>query len=69
MAGVPIPDVFVTAEDVTQGKPLYFIFIFIIFSPPIDLAASRRPDPYLLGAKKCNVDPKRCLFLLVDFPF
>ena len=20
-----------------------------------------RPDPYLLGAKKCGVDPKRCL--------
>jgi len=43
MAGVPIPDVFVTAEDVTQGKPF--------------------PDPYLLGAKKCDVKPERCLVL------
>jgi len=43
MAGVPIPDVFVTAEDVTRGKPL--------------------PDPYLLGAKQCNVKPERCLVL------
>jgi len=43
MAGVPIPDAFVAAEDVTHGKP--------------------SPDPYLLGAKKCNVDPERCLVI------
>jgi beta-phosphoglucomutase-like phosphatase (HAD superfamily) len=43
MAGVPIPDAFVAAEDVTVGKP--------------------SPDPYLLGAKKCNVNPERCLVI------
>ncbi|KAF8897719.1 HAD-like domain-containing protein [Infundibulicybe gibba] len=41
IAGVPIPDVFVAAEDVVQGKP--------------------NPDPYLLGAKKCNVKPENCI--------
>jgi len=41
IAGVPVPPVFVGAEDVERGKP--------------------NPDPYLLGAKLCNVDPKRCL--------
>jgi len=41
IANVPIPDVFVCAEDVKQGKP--------------------QPDPYLLGAKKAGVDPKKCL--------
>lgn len=40
VAGVPVPDVFVAAEDVKQGKPF--------------------PDPYLLGAEKCGVDPKNC---------
>jgi len=43
LAGVPIPDVFVTAEDVTRGKPL--------------------PDPYLLGAKQCDVKAERCLVI------
>ncbi|KAJ3524219.1 hypothetical protein NMY22_g11103 [Coprinellus aureogranulatus] len=41
VAGVPVPDVFVAAEDVKQGKPY--------------------PDPYLLGAEKCRVDPKKCV--------
>ncbi|OAX44484.1 HAD-like protein, partial [Rhizopogon vinicolor AM-OR11-026] len=41
IAGIPIPDAFVTAEDVAHGKPY--------------------PDPYLLGAQKCGVPPKRCL--------
>ncbi|EAU84628.1 phosphatase [Coprinopsis cinerea okayama7 len=41
VAGVPVPDVFVAAEDVEKGKP--------------------NPDPYLIGAARCNVDPKRCL--------
>ncbi|PFH51361.1 hypothetical protein AMATHDRAFT_74925 [Amanita thiersii Skay4041] len=41
IAGIPIPDVFVTAEDVTKGKPF--------------------PEPYLLGAEKCGVDPKACI--------
>ncbi|KAF8742452.1 hypothetical protein AX14_004320 [Amanita brunnescens Koide BX004] len=38
---IPIPDVFVTAEDVTQGKP--------------------NPEPYLLGAQKCGVQPETCI--------
>ncbi|OCH92198.1 phosphatase [Obba rivulosa] len=41
VAKVPVPDVFITSEDVIKGKP--------------------EPDPYLLGAKKCGVDPARCL--------
>ena len=28
-----------------------------------DIATTYRPDPYLLGAKRCGVDPKRCLVL------
>ncbi|KAF5358940.1 hypothetical protein D9758_004764 [Tetrapyrgos nigripes] len=40
-AGVPVPDVFVAAEDVSKGKPA--------------------PDPYLLGAQKCGVDPRNCV--------
>ncbi|KAJ7178955.1 phosphatase [Mycena filopes] len=40
VAKVPVPDVFVVAEDVENGKP--------------------SPDPYLLGAKLCGVDPKNC---------
>jgi len=43
IAGVPIPDVLVTADDVRRGKP--------------------EPDPYLLGAAKCDVDPSRCLVI------
>jgi len=39
--GIPVPDVFVAAEDVAQGKPY--------------------PDPYLLGAKKCDVKPEDCV--------
>ncbi|EGO02173.1 hypothetical protein SERLA73DRAFT_86389 [Serpula lacrymans var. lacrymans S7.3] len=43
VAGIAIPDVFVVAEDVKQGKP--------------------KPDPYLLGAQKCGVDPEKCLVI------
>ncbi|KAF8351586.1 HAD-like domain-containing protein [Amanita rubescens] len=38
---IPIPDVFVTADDVTWGKP--------------------NPEPYLLGAQKCEVQPETCI--------
>ncbi|TFK28906.1 phosphatase [Coprinopsis marcescibilis] len=41
IAGVPVPDAFVAAEDVQKGKP--------------------NPDPFLLGAEKLNVNPKRCV--------
>jgi len=41
IAGIPIPSVCVTAEDVERGKPF--------------------PDPYLLGAKLCGVEPTSCL--------
>ncbi|CEL59329.1 Sugar phosphatase YfbT OS=Escherichia coli (strain K12) GN=yfbT PE=1 SV=2 [Rhizoctonia solani AG-1 IB] len=37
----PLPAVFVTAEDVSKGKPW--------------------PEPYLLGAAKCGVDPSECI--------
>ncbi|KAJ7781048.1 HAD-like domain-containing protein [Mycena metata] len=43
VAKVPVPDVFVVAEDVERGKP--------------------SPDPYLLGAKLCGVDPAKCVVL------
>jgi len=43
MAGIPIPDAFVAAEDVAHGKP--------------------SPDPYLLGAEKCGVNPGNCLVI------
>jgi hypothetical protein len=59
MAGVPIPDVFVAAEDVTRGKPLYYFPSRIL---PLTDNICRRPDPYLLGAKKCDVKPERCPF-------
>ncbi|QRV72420.1 haloacid dehalogenase [Ceratobasidium sp. AG-Ba] len=39
--GIPVPSVFVTARDVTHGKPY--------------------PDPYLLGAKKCGIEPQDCV--------
>ncbi|CUA70384.1 HAD-superfamily hydrolase, subfamily IA, variant 3 [Rhizoctonia solani] len=38
---VPLPKAFVTAGDVTKGKPW--------------------PEPYLLGAAKCGVDPAECV--------
>ncbi|CAE6411449.1 unnamed protein product [Rhizoctonia solani] len=38
---VPLPKVFVTAGDVTKGKPW--------------------PEPYLLGAAQCGVDPSECV--------
>ncbi|THV08362.1 phosphatase [Dendrothele bispora CBS 962.96] len=41
LAGVPVPDVFVAAEDVSKGKPA--------------------PDPYLLGAQRCGVNPAKCV--------
>ncbi|KAF8743058.1 HAD-hyrolase-like, partial [Rhizoctonia solani] len=37
---LPLPAVFVTAGDVSKGKPW--------------------PEPYLLGAAKCGVDPSEC---------
>ncbi|KAJ7044531.1 HAD-like domain-containing protein [Mycena alexandri] len=43
VAKVPVPDVFVVAEDVEHGKP--------------------SPDPYLLGAKLCGVNPANCVVL------
>ncbi|KAG8775634.1 hypothetical protein FRC15_000412 [Serendipita sp. 397] len=39
--GITQPEAFVTAGDVTRGKP--------------------DPEPYLIGAKLCGVDPSRCL--------
>ncbi|GAB1523646.1 DL-glycerol-3-phosphatase [Rhizoctonia solani] len=38
---LPLPAVFVTAGDVSKGKPW--------------------PEPYLLGAAKCGVDPSECV--------
>ncbi|CAE6433055.1 unnamed protein product [Rhizoctonia solani] len=38
---VPIPEAFVTAGDVSKGKPW--------------------PEPYLLGAARCGVDPSECV--------
>ncbi|CAE6514946.1 unnamed protein product [Rhizoctonia solani] len=38
---VPLPEAFVTAGDVSKGKPW--------------------PEPYLLGAAKCGVDPSECV--------
>ncbi|CAE7130324.1 unnamed protein product [Rhizoctonia solani] len=38
---LPLPEAFVTAEDVSKGKPW--------------------PEPYLLGAAKCGVDPSECV--------
>ncbi|KAF8631607.1 hypothetical protein AX15_002354 [Amanita polypyramis BW_CC] len=40
-ADIPVPDVFITAEDVAMGKP--------------------NPEPYLLGARKCGVQPEKCI--------
>ncbi|KAH6915074.1 phosphatase [Coprinopsis sp. MPI-PUGE-AT-0042] len=40
-AKIPVPDIFVAAEDVTKGKP--------------------HPDPYLVGAERCGVDPAKCV--------
>jgi len=42
-AGLPIPPVLVSADDVRQGKP--------------------DPECYLLGARRLDVDPARCLVL------
>ena len=58
-AGIPKPEAFVVSEDVEKGKPEY-----VRPGSPIELGcadAGPRPDPYLLGAKKCGVDTKRCL--------
>ncbi|CAE6536774.1 unnamed protein product [Rhizoctonia solani] len=38
---LPLPEAFVTAGDVSKGKPW--------------------PEPYLLGAAKCGVDPSECV--------
>lgn len=57
MSGTPIPDVFVTAEDVTEGKPKYDALPLVYLR---DLTIPR-PDPYLKGAAGCGVDPSRCL--------
>ncbi|KAF4575089.1 HAD-like Sugar Phosphate Phosphatase [Pleurotus pulmonarius] len=43
IAGIPVPKVFVAAEDVEKGKPF--------------------PDPYLLGAKLCGVEPEKCIVI------
>ncbi|KAJ8507659.1 hypothetical protein ONZ45_g9984 [Pleurotus djamor] len=43
IAGIPVPKVFVAAEDVEKGKPY--------------------PDPYLLGAKLCGVQPENCIVI------
>lgn len=59
-AGIAPPEIFVAAEDVQQGKPAYAAlrnsFMSNLLTPLVD-----RPDPYLLGAKFCGVDPARCL--------
>lgn len=40
-AGITPPEVFVSADDITRGKP--------------------DPEPYLVGARRLDVDPARCL--------
>ncbi|KAG8805914.1 hypothetical protein FRC17_005273, partial [Serendipita sp. 399] len=42
--GITQPEAFVTAGDVTRGKP-----------------NGISPEPYLIGAKLCSVDPSKCL--------
>ena len=60
-----MPDVFVVSEDVEKGKPEY-VLSTAARTPDVGcsrfpLSALRRPDPYLLGAKRAGVDPARCL--------
>lgn len=43
----------------TKGKPEYASFPRITVYDPEPLY--QRPDPYLLGAKLCGVEPARCL--------
>jgi glycerol-1-phosphatase len=40
----------------------YSLHIF----PLTDFVKYHRPDPYLLGAKQCNVKPERCPLLLYN---
>ncbi|KAM6496015.1 HAD-like domain containing protein [Amanita muscaria] len=57
-AGVPVPDVFVTAEDVVHGKPR--CVAKVPFNEPASWTSSS-PDPYLLGAEKCGYKPESCI--------
>ena len=54
------PEAIVFAEDVAQGKPKY-VSIVLCFKTFPECHVTR-PDPYLLGAKRCGVRPENCMY-------
>ena len=60
VVGIVPPETIVFSEDVAQGKPQYVSYVLspLRLSPECHVT---RPDPYLLGAKKCGVRPERCM--------
>ncbi|ETW83734.1 hypothetical protein HETIRDRAFT_47108 [Heterobasidion irregulare TC 32-1] len=58
-----------SATSVYAGKALAFVGIeipdAIVYAEDVK-QGKPQPDPYLLGAKRCGVDPKNCLCLVVE---